>query len=165
MAQVHQIQSVVQNVTRGLQSRDSSQTPTTQSTTGDRFTREQKAKAVLFFSRLQLIYGHRFTVQWPDEKTIKLARREWAHEIDTLTVDEIEKALQRAKAKLIEGDGDFYWPDVGRILGLAREHRAAAHKAFQPALPAGEAVVSARRKMARKGLAKARRALGGAHAK
>jgi len=119
---------------------------------------------VLFFSRLQLIYGHRFTVQWPDEKTIKLARREWAHEIDTLTVDEIEKALQRAKARLIEGDGDFYWPDVGRILGLAREHRAAAHKAFQPALPAGEAVVTARRKMARKGLAKAWQALGGAHA-
>jgi hypothetical protein len=31
-------------------------------------------------------------------------------------------------------------------------------------LPAGEAVVNARRKMARKGLAKARQALGGAHA-
>jgi len=119
---------------------------------------------VFFFNRLQLIYGHRFTVQWPDEKTIKLARREWAHEVDALSVDELEKALQRAKAKLIEGDGDFYWPDVGRILGLAKEHRAAAHKAFQPALPAGEAVVSARRKMARKGMAKAWQALGGAHA-
>ena len=165
MAQMHQIQGVVQNVMSGLQSRGNSQTPTTQSTTGDRFTQEQKAKAVLFFSRLQLIYGHRFTVQWPDEKTIKLARREWAHEIDTLTVDEIEKALQRAKAKLIEGDGDFYWPDVGRILGLARDNRAAGHKPFQPALPAGEAVVNARRKMARKGLAKARQALGGVHAK
>lgn len=120
---------------------------------------------MLFFSRLQLIYGHRFTVQWPDEKTIKLARREWAHEIDALTVDELEKALRRAKAKLIEGDGDFYWPDVGRILGLARENRTEAHKAFPPALPAGEAVVSARRKMARKGMAKAWQALGGAHAK
>ncbi len=119
---------------------------------------------MFFFNRLQLIYGHRFTVQWPDEKTIKLARREWAHEVDALSVDELEKALQRAKAKLIEGDGDFYWPDVGRILGLAKEHRAAAHKAFQPALPAGEAVVSARRKMARKGMAKAWQALGGAHA-
>ena len=119
---------------------------------------------MFFFNRLQLIYGHRFTVQWPDEKTIKLARREWAHEVAALSVDELEKALQRAKAKLIEGDGDFYWPDVGRILGLAKEHRAAAHKAFQPALPAGEAVVSARRKMARKGMAKAWQALGGAHA-
>ena len=119
---------------------------------------------MFFFNRLQLIYGHRFTVQWPDEKTIKLARREWAHEVDALSVDELEKALQRAKAKLIEGDGDFYWPDVGRILGLAKEHRAAAHKGFQPALPAGEAVVSARRKMARKGMAKAWQALGGAHA-
>lgn len=164
MAQVHQIQSVVQGVTRELQSRNNSQTPTTRSTTGDRFTREQKVKTVLFFNRLQLIYGHRFTVQWPDEQTVKLARREWAREIDSLGMEELEKALERAKVKLVEGDGDFYWPDVGRILGLARESRAAAHKVFLPALPPSEAVVSARRKAGRQGLAKVWQALGGGHA-
>jgi hypothetical protein len=164
MAQVHQIQSVVQGVTRELQSRSNSQTPTTHSTTGDRFTREQKVKTVLFFNRLRLIYGHRFAVQWPDEQTVKLARREWAREIDSLGMEELEKALERAKAKLVEGDGDFYWPDVGRILGLARENRTAAHKVFPPALPPSEAVVSARRKAGRQGLAKVWQALGGSHA-
>lgn len=73
MAQVRQIGSVVHSVTSRLQSESSSQTPHTHSSTGERFTDEQKRKAVLFFSRLQLIYGHRFTVQWPDEDTVRLA--------------------------------------------------------------------------------------------
>jgi len=119
---------------------------------------------VLFFNRLRLIYGHRFAVQWPDEQTVKLARREWAREIDSLSLEELEKALERAKAKLVEGDGEFYWPDVGRILGLAKEGRAAAHKVFRPALPPSEAVVGARKKAGRQGMARVWQALGGSHA-
>ena len=103
-------------------------------------------------------------MQWPDEKTIRLARREWAGEVDALSWEQLETALSRAKVKLIEGDGDFYWPDVGRILGLARDRKSAAHRAFQPALPEGDTVKQSRRKAARKGMARVWSILGGGHA-
>lgn len=164
MTQVRQIHSIVQGVTNDLQSSDNSQTPTTLSSTGDGFSQEQKRKTVLFFNRLQLIYGHRFTLQWPDEKTIRLARREWAGEVDALSWEQLETALVRAKAKLIEGDADFYWPDVGRILGLARDRRSAAHQTFQKVLPEGDSVKQSRRKAARKGMARLRSILGGGDA-
>ncbi|WP_339624361.1 hypothetical protein [uncultured Marinobacter sp.] len=151
-------------MTNELQSSDNSPIRTTRSGTGDRFTQEQKAKTVLFFNRLQLIYGRRFGVQWPDEKTLRLARREWAGEIDALSVEQLETALARAKRRLIEGDADFYWPDVGRILGLARERRSAAHRVLPPALPEGECVRRARQQAARRGMARVWQVLGGAHA-
>lgn len=164
MTQVRQIHNIVQGVTNDLQSSDNSPIQTTHSSTGDRFSEEQKRKTVLFFNRLQLIYGHRFTVQWPDEKTIRLARREWAGEVDALSWEQLETALSRAKGKLIEGDGDFYWPDVGRILGLARDRKSAAHQTFQPALPEGDTVKQSRRKAARKGMARVWSILGGGNA-
>ncbi|WP_339779880.1 hypothetical protein [uncultured Marinobacter sp.] len=119
---------------------------------------------MLFFNRLRLIYGHRFTLHWPDEETVKLARREWAKDLDELTWEELENALGRAKARLMAGDSDFYWPDVGRIVGLARDNRTAAYQAFPPASPQSEAQVSARRKAGRKAMAGVWAVMGGAHA-
>jgi hypothetical protein len=164
MAQARQIHSIVQNVKNELQCRGSSQTPTTQCRTGDNFTREQKQKTVLFFNRLQLIYGNRFTVQWPDEKTVMLGRREWAHQIDELTWDQVGQALERAKAKLIAGDGDYYWPDVGRILGLAKDNRCAAYQVFDVALPEGDGVKQARQKAGRQGMSGVWALMGAGHA-
>ena len=63
MTQVRQIHSIVQGVTNDLQSSDNSPIQTTHSSTGDRFTQEQKRKTVLFFNRLQLIYGR--LISWP----------------------------------------------------------------------------------------------------
>lgn len=146
-----------------MQSADSSQTPTTPSSVGN-FSREQKQKTVLFFSRLQLIYGNRFSIQWGDEQTLRLARREWAKEIDELSWPQIEKALERAKGKLMAGDGDFYWPDVGRILGLAKDASGAAQRLFPKALPEGEATKQARRTAGRKGMAGVWSLMGGGHA-
>lgn len=131
---------------------------------GDRFSQEQRRKTVLFFNRLRLIYGHRFTLQWSDEKTLRLARREWAGEVDALSWEQLEMALGRAKEKLIEGDEDFYWPDVGRILGLAKTRHPAAHRRFRRSLPEGEAVKQNRRKAGRKGMARLKALLGGNHA-
>lgn len=163
MPQARQIQSVVHGVTNRMQSAGNSQTPTTPSSGGS-FSREQKQKTVLFFSRLQLIYGNRFSIQWSDEKTLMLARREWAKEIDELSWPQIEKALERAKARLISGDGDFYWPDVGRILGLAKEASGAAQRLFPRALPEGEVTKQARKTAGRKGMAGIWSVMGGGHA-
>ena len=93
-----------------------------------------------------------------------LARREWAKDLDDLTWDELESALDRAKARLMAGDGDFYWPDVGRIVGLARDKRTAAYRVFERALPPGRHQVAERRKAGRKGMAGVRALLGGAYA-
>lgn len=146
-----------------MKSAGNSQTPTTPSSDGN-FSTEQKQKTVLFFSRLQLIYGNRFSIQWSDEKTLRLARREWAKQIDELSWPQIEKALERAKGKLMAGDGDFYWPDVGRILGLAKDASGAAQRVFPRALPEGEATKQARKSTGRKGMAGVWSVLGGGHA-
>jgi len=165
MAQARAIHGVVQNVTSGLRSADSSQTPSTHSTTGeDQFTKEQKAKTVMFFGRLQLIYGHRFAVQWPDEVTVRRARREWAMEIDRLTWEQLQKALNAAKAKLMDGDPDYYWPDVGRILALGLENRSPAHKPFKPGLPVTEDVKAARKVAGQRHMGKIWQMMGGRHA-
>lgn len=116
---------------------------------------------MFFFSRLQLIYGARFATQWPDERTVQLARREWAGQIDQLSWPELETALERAKHRLVDGDGDFYWPDVGRILGLARDVRCAAHRVFQRALPEGQGLKRARQAAGRQGMAQVWSVMGG----
>lgn len=148
-----------------MQSGDSSPTRSTHSTTGeDRFTPEQKRKAVFFFGRLQLIYGSRFVSQWPDERTVQLARREWAGQIDALSWPQLGKALERAKGRLIDGDSDFYWPDVGRILGLGRDAHCAAHRVFQRALPEGDCLKQARWTAGQKGLSRVWAVMRGGHA-
>ena len=119
---------------------------------------------MFFFSRLQLIYGARFSAQWPEEQSLQHARREWAGHIDRLTWPELELALERAKNRLVEGDTDFYWPDVGRILGLGKSSRCAAHRVFQPALPEGDSLKQARRVKGRKAMAGIWSVLGGRHA-
>lgn len=95
---------------------------------------------------------------------MRLARREWAGQIDGLSWEQLDTALGRAKAKLMAGDGDFYWPDVGRILGLARDSHSAAHRVFRAALPEGDGVKQARRQAGRKGMARIWATLGGGHA-
>ncbi|NWO05806.1 MAG: hypothetical protein HLX50_08965 [Alteromonadaceae bacterium] len=117
-----------------------------------------------FFSRLQLIYGHRFTVQWPDEVTMRRARREWAVEIDRLTWEQLQKALDATKAKLTEGDPDYYWPDVGRILALGLDNRSPAHKPFKPGLPVTEEVKAARKAAGQRHMGKIWQMMGGRHA-
>lgn len=164
MSQARQIHNIAQGVKSKLQSTDNSLISSTHSTTSEGFTAEQKRKALLFFNRLRLIYGHRFTLHWPDEETVKLARREWAKDLDELTWEELESALSRAKARLMAGDGDFYWPDVGRIVGLARDKRTAAYQVFDRALPVGKEQVSQRRKAGRKGMAGVWAVLGGSYA-
>lgn len=147
-----------------MQSAGSSQTPITPSNDSS-FSREQKQKTVLFFNRLQLIYGNRFSIQWPDEKTLMLARREWAMEVDRLSWPQLETALERAKGKLISGEGDYYWPDVGRILGLAKDASGAAQRTFPRALPEGETTKQLRRKAGRKCMADIKAMMGGSHAR
>lgn len=164
MSQARQIHNIAQGVKSKLQSTDNSLIQSTHSTTSEGFTAEQKRKAILFFDRLRLIYGHRFAVHWPDEETVILARREWAKDLDVLTWGELESALDRAKARLMAGDGDFYWPDVGRIVGLAKEKRTAAYHVFERALPVGREQIAQRRKAGRKGMVNVRALLGGAYA-
>ena len=72
--------------------------------------------------------------------------------------------MERTKNRLVEGDTDFYWPDVGRILGLGKSSRCAAHSVLQPALPEGDSLKQDRRVKGRKAMAVIWSVLGGRHA-
>lgn len=139
-------------------------TRNTPSRTGDDVSEEQKQRTILFFSRLKLIYGKRFLVQWPDAETLRKARREWAGQVSRYSWAELERALEITKQALVDGDPDFYWPDIGRILGVARARTRAAHRVFQRALPEGEGVKRARLEAGRQGMAQIRQLMGGGHA-
>lgn len=109
-----------------------------------------------FFSRLRLIYGSRFSSQFATEDAVRFARREWAKQIGRYSDEELAMALDRVKQRLVKQDSQFYWPDVGAVLSLARTRISAAHKVRRPALPEPEQVMEARREVGRRGMKRIR---------
>jgi len=112
----------------------------TQSTTSERFSRDEKAKAALFFARIQTIYGvGRCGTLWEDEEELKLMRREWAKALGEFELEQLEEIFTLLKLRLACGDPNFRFPDVARILGLLHEHKVpAAQKTFPVGLPEPE---------------------------
>lgn len=112
----------------------------TQSTTSEKFTRDEKAKAALFFARIQTIYGvGRCGTLWGDEDELKLMRREWAKALGGFAIEQLEEIFTLLKLRLACGDPEFRFPDIARILGLLNEpKRDPAHTVFRKGLPEPE---------------------------
>lgn len=55
---------------------------------------------------------------WPDEKTLKLAKMEYAKTIGQFTREQIHKAFEAVKRERQAGNEKFEWPNVDAILGL-----------------------------------------------
>lgn len=132
---------------------DSLPTLNTQETISkSRFTDDEVAKSSAFFARIVTIYGRsRAKTLWGDSnEQLQLMRREWAKTIGALTLDELETIFERLKQRLAEGDEDYKWPDVPRMLALLkREKREPAHELFLPALPEPPELREKRRKRGR----------------
>lgn len=101
---------------------------------------------------MRLIYGGRFSHQFPDEDSLRLARREWARQIGGFSDEELARALERTKRRLAEGDQEVYWPDIGLVLSLARDRRRNLHQVFPSRLPEPDWLKERRRTISRKGM-------------
>ncbi|MGP4843339.1 hypothetical protein ACTXGQ_04335 [Marinobacter sp. 1Y8] len=128
-----------------MNSISTSQTPATPSTTGinHAFTEEQKQKTTIFFSRIRTIYGRGKTSSlWgASDDQLKVMRKEWAREIDRFTFQEIDIIFERLRGRVAKQDPDFEWPDIPKIMGLARTNcKPKAHQLLPKGLPEPEDV-------------------------
>ena len=113
-----------------------------------------------FFARLRTIWGAgKFNQQWPTEEDMRLARREYAKEIGRHTKDEIDAALEHAKKQKANGDPEFEWPDISRILSGAKRYACAAHRVYIPPPPESEEKKQARLLRAERGITELKRIL------
>lgn len=68
-------------------------------------------------------------------------RKEWAREIDKFTFAEIDIIFDRLRTKVAEQDPNFEWPEIPKIMGLARTNcKHEAHKILPRGLPEPEQV-------------------------
>ncbi len=88
--------------------------------TGPQLTTGDKDLVNWFFMRLQTNYGSKFWTQFSDEKTVLLTKREWANQIISHTREELHTAIELSKEQRQNGNADFEWPDIAKILGLLK---------------------------------------------
>ena len=75
-----------------------------------------------FFLRLETVYAAKFWSQFSDEKTVLLTKREWAGNITKYNREELHGAIEFAKTERENGNDEFNWPDIAKILGSLK-HR------------------------------------------
>jgi hypothetical protein len=70
-----------------------------------------------FFARLRVIYLTKYAQAFPDEESVKFAKREWAQQITAYTHEELNIKLERLKNGLINVE-PYCWPNIGSILAI-----------------------------------------------
>jgi len=89
-----------------------------------------------FFLRLETSYGQKFWTQFSDEKTVLLTKREFAGRITKHSREDLHTAIELMKERRENGDKDFEWPDIPKILGLLSNrispsgHNSSAYLSF-----------------------------------
>jgi len=104
-------------------------------------TDEQIDATIAFFNRVGAVYGKSKaeTLVGKSEEALKAVRLEWIELVGNLRAEHVDYIFHRLKIKLANEDPYFFWPDVGRILGLLKENkRSGAHKEFDKGLPEPE---------------------------
>lgn len=97
----------------------------------------------MFFSRLTTIYGRgKVKSLWGDsEDQLKVMRKEWAKTIGKYGFGDLEIIFDRLRQKLADGNPEYIWPDIPKVLRLARTNaHHASHKVLPRGLPEPEAV-------------------------
>ena len=99
--------------------------------------------------------------QWPDDESMKLAKREYAAEIVRFSREQIHNGFERLKAAREQGDYQFI--NVDAAIGFIKnEHEitgswgTGAHKIFEPEKLLGHGTEAGRKKAGEKALAEMR---------
>ena len=70
-----------------------------------------------FFARLRVIYGAKYGQAFPNEDSVRYAKREWAQQIVAYSADELHIKLERLKNGLINHE-PYCWPNLGSVLAI-----------------------------------------------
>lgn len=100
------------------------------------FSEAERDATAYFFLRLKNIYGGKYLAAYPDEESVRLAKREWAKQIGQYSREDIDRMFDMVKQQQAKGDEEYQWPNIGLILGAASvgwEHKRleAAEKEWQ----------------------------------
>ncbi|WP_169828918.1 hypothetical protein [Marinobacterium jannaschii] len=105
------------------------------STTNSPEDEQKRIKVDQFYSKLRAVYGKaKYDSQFADAEDLKRSKRNWANEINKLTATQYNLGFKELKKLLQNGDPDYQWPDIGKVIGLCTraERLKAAHKIFTP---------------------------------
>lgn len=101
-------------------------------------TEQQRDSTAYFFLRLRTVYGAEYLRHFPDEESVRLAKREWFEQIGQYSREDIDRAFAHVKHERIRGSDQYTWLEIGAVLAIlgASTWQTAAHKPFeQLALP------------------------------
>lgn len=83
-------------------------------------TDEQIQIVGYFFARLRVIYGNQYAVNYPDETTEKLAKREYAREICSVTPEKLAKGFEVLHKQRQTNAEAWKYLDIDKIIGLIK---------------------------------------------
>ena len=118
------MQALVQQVTSGSTSTQSSDAPR---------SKEETQATNYLFGLLAIVYGEKkMSVTFPDEMRVA-AKRMYAPLIGKFSREEIDKGVTYVKEQRQKGSPDFEWPNIDRIIGSIKEANRvrALHRPFE----------------------------------
>ena len=126
------------------------------------FNADEKDRVGYFFLRLTNIYGSAMVKRaWPDDDSMKMAKREYAAAIVNYTREQIHKGFERLKAAREQGEHEFI--NVDAAIGFIKNDSeitgswgTGAHKFFKPENLICQGTEAGRKKAGAKALAEMR---------
>lgn len=90
------------------------------STTSSELSVEERQRVNAFFALIKTLYTRRFDSEFSDEATLRRSKRAWMGQILALTPEQERTGFDLLRRRLVSAgrDDEFYWPDVGKIIGL-----------------------------------------------
>lgn len=124
-----------------------------QPTTSQSLTEEQVDAVVYFYARLDMTDPTQFKTMFPDKKTEKLSKQEYAPHIISLSKKQIDGAFDQLHKLRQSGNPDYKWLNIDQVIGLCSDQAPAGiYKMFPPALPEPEETKHKRKDLGRRTL-------------
>lgn len=81
---------------------------------------------------MRSVYGAEYLRHFPDQDSVRIAKREWFEQIGQYDREDIDRAFAHVKHERMRGSEDYVWLDIGGILAIlgASTWQTAAHKPF-----------------------------------
>jgi hypothetical protein len=124
------------------------------------FSDKEKDSVGYFFLRLGNLYGAlQMQTRWPDDESLKLAKREYGKLIGQYSREELHEAFELTKRERQIGNDRFDWPNIDAIIGLISNEGVmtgswgtGAHRLWKPENLIGQGTERGRKKAATKAL-------------
>ena len=124
------------------------------------FSDTEKDSVGYFFLRLANIYGAtKMQTQWPDDESLKLAKREYGKSIGQYSREDLNEAFELTKRERQIGNDRFDWPNIDAIIGLISNEGVmtgswgtGAHRLWKPENLIGQGTEKGKKKAANKAL-------------